>query len=466
MSDHFEPDVYRTMVEQVAHAIEEGRPYLIGLPHGGRAEFLRAVADCLGERDDPGVPQGGHAHLPGVPCSWCSYGHPRGGPEWYKPYRPVGGVGPAMVQRIYEQAQQHDPWPGESYGGTSLRDLREHLDRNHPFGEFDAQVWAREFAERFETEADTGTLISWFANAIMTGYDEGRRRAQLDLHELTMERQRFGRVEPVEVDEEGNVTDPGPLEPESESDDSWVDYIADALAEHYGLEPSDRKWPDATVEGTPEDLAGVVYRALASRLAELERAAHPLREAQAWGEAQQVQRRAEELEHELRELREENEALQRVRSLAWDLMRQHGVRHMTEQRLREELEATERSGITLDWPDGGEAQQAQARVAELEQSVADLAEGLERAEKALADCWRLRGLAETIARQRIPNERPSAWTHVRRDTMNELRRYLGIDLEAEERERQEHMEYAEWQQEQEADARSTRLGEETDDAIE
>lgn len=34
----------------------------------------------------------------------------------------------------------------------------------------DAQVWANEFAKQFP-EIDKGTMLGWFANAIMAGYD-------------------------------------------------------------------------------------------------------------------------------------------------------------------------------------------------------------------------------------------------------------------------------------------------------
>ena len=47
---------------------------------------------------------------------------------------------------------------------------------HYPSGEFDAQKWAEEFARIFpDGRPDTGTMIGWFANALMTGYDHGRR---------------------------------------------------------------------------------------------------------------------------------------------------------------------------------------------------------------------------------------------------------------------------------------------------
>jgi hypothetical protein len=46
-------------------------------------------------------------------------------------------------------------------------------------GETDAQRWAREFVKvaelRPDIPCDEGTMIGWFANAIMAGYDDGAR---------------------------------------------------------------------------------------------------------------------------------------------------------------------------------------------------------------------------------------------------------------------------------------------------
>ena len=44
---------------------------------------------------------------------------------------------------------------------------------------FDGQTWAKEFIrhvqERPEIATDEGTMIGWFANAIMVGYDRARQ---------------------------------------------------------------------------------------------------------------------------------------------------------------------------------------------------------------------------------------------------------------------------------------------------
>lgn len=41
---------------------------------------------------------------------------------------------------------------------------------------FDARVWAKAFCED-NPEMDEETMIAWFANALMRGYDEGRYKA-------------------------------------------------------------------------------------------------------------------------------------------------------------------------------------------------------------------------------------------------------------------------------------------------
>ena len=50
-------------------------------------------------------------------------------------------------------------------------------------GNLDALVWSQEFVRLFENhvvgvneKVDEGLMLSWFANAIMTGFDESQRR--------------------------------------------------------------------------------------------------------------------------------------------------------------------------------------------------------------------------------------------------------------------------------------------------
>lgn len=43
---------------------------------------------------------------------------------------------------------------------------------NWPLPSFDAKDWAEAFCKRHPT-MDEGTMLTWFANALMRGYDEG-----------------------------------------------------------------------------------------------------------------------------------------------------------------------------------------------------------------------------------------------------------------------------------------------------
>ena len=53
--------------------------------------------------------------------------------------------------------------------------MSEKVDESKLIGEFDAQVWAREFMKLIHngTQISEGLMIGWFANAIMSGYDRG-----------------------------------------------------------------------------------------------------------------------------------------------------------------------------------------------------------------------------------------------------------------------------------------------------
>jgi hypothetical protein len=41
-------------------------------------------------------------------------------------------------------------------------------------GQFDARVWVEEFAKLYP-KCDQGTMLGWFSNCLMAGYDEGVR---------------------------------------------------------------------------------------------------------------------------------------------------------------------------------------------------------------------------------------------------------------------------------------------------
>jgi len=55
----------------------------------------------------------------------------------------------------------------------------------------DAQYWAQEFMKIWENEPidtlDEDMMLAWFANAIMAGYDEARRKYEMvNAHETLM----------------------------------------------------------------------------------------------------------------------------------------------------------------------------------------------------------------------------------------------------------------------------------------
>lgn len=52
-------------------------------------------------------------------------------------------------------------------------------DSNFLLSTMDAKVWADEFV-KFNSASDHGTMLGWFANAIMTGFDEATRRAEAE----------------------------------------------------------------------------------------------------------------------------------------------------------------------------------------------------------------------------------------------------------------------------------------------
>jgi hypothetical protein len=62
-----------------------------------------------------------------------------------------------------------------TWNGTHLRRYRRMMNKLN--GEFNARVWANEFvgfvSNKPEIATDEGTMIGWFANAIMAGYDKG-----------------------------------------------------------------------------------------------------------------------------------------------------------------------------------------------------------------------------------------------------------------------------------------------------
>jgi hypothetical protein len=59
----------------------------------------------------------------------------------------------------------------------------------------DAKVWAAEFVKTFLNNpciaADEGTMIGWFANAIMAGFDEANRRTETRLRAAERDAARY-----------------------------------------------------------------------------------------------------------------------------------------------------------------------------------------------------------------------------------------------------------------------------------
>lgn len=56
------------------------------------------------------------------------------------------------------------------------------VDEIDLYGQFDARVWAQEFLKiNPDCGVDEGSLIGWFANAIMTGYDKAHNDAYTQL---------------------------------------------------------------------------------------------------------------------------------------------------------------------------------------------------------------------------------------------------------------------------------------------
>lgn len=53
-------------------------------------------------------------------------------------------------------------------------------DPNWPLPSFDARDWAQAFVDMLDTHpeaaTDKGTMVGWFANALMRGYDEAVMR--------------------------------------------------------------------------------------------------------------------------------------------------------------------------------------------------------------------------------------------------------------------------------------------------
>jgi hypothetical protein len=68
------------------------------------------------------------------------------------------------------------PTTGPVLPCAEVRDTEDFMKDTELQGCFDATVWASEFCKRFP-QNDEGTMLGWFANAIMAGYDKGIKDA-------------------------------------------------------------------------------------------------------------------------------------------------------------------------------------------------------------------------------------------------------------------------------------------------
>lgn len=82
------------------------------------------------------------------------------------------------------------------------------MDSETPFNDsMDARDWARAFVEHVnknpDIATDEGTMIGWFANAIMRGYDTARAKYERASPEEEFRRQYYGDFPPARPDERG-----------------------------------------------------------------------------------------------------------------------------------------------------------------------------------------------------------------------------------------------------------------------
>lgn len=71
-----------------------------------------------------------------------------------------------------------------------LQERVKHMEENVWMQSLDAVVWAQKFMEYKKrmrwthADIDEGLMTTWFANAIMAGYDEATRRSMSDRHKV------------------------------------------------------------------------------------------------------------------------------------------------------------------------------------------------------------------------------------------------------------------------------------------
>lgn len=82
-----------------------------------------------------------------------------------------------MINHINNSGKKIDdfPWPDIIQDSDNVSNFLEY----HLNSTIDATVWAEEFLKVvWNKPIDRDMMIGWFANAIMSGYDEARRRYQ------------------------------------------------------------------------------------------------------------------------------------------------------------------------------------------------------------------------------------------------------------------------------------------------
>lgn len=97
------------------------------------------------------------------------------------------GPVPAIHMRQMHRLKNEWPTLWRAIQHLLYPSTREENDHLKLYGEFDASVWAREFIkivrDHPHVAKDEGAMTGWFANAIMTGYDQAQREVRDSLEE-------------------------------------------------------------------------------------------------------------------------------------------------------------------------------------------------------------------------------------------------------------------------------------------
>jgi len=107
----------------------------------------------------------------------------------------------------------------------------------HLFGNTDAQAWAQSFVKTVREHPtipeDEGTMIGWFANAIMAGYDAGQKAER--------ERDFMDKLREIIYQVAGAATQPFMVaHPDMVMPSEEVTAGVEAVLRSFGIEPFDR----------------------------------------------------------------------------------------------------------------------------------------------------------------------------------------------------------------------------------